>query len=225
MRIALVADLHGNRPATLALERDLARMQPDRVLCLGDIVGKGPSNDFTFDWAMQHCEIVLGGNWDFGVGKKQFSPDQYYWDQLGTSRMERLCRLPLEYELVLSGRRIRLFHGRPLMEKLIPVQGDISLIEPFFQDGQGGRYDVVGYADAHRQGLRTVTPGVFFNTGSVGNAMACPNAAMRCWKERKVHSRAPLKSAFASWTTTGNRPCATRWPRRRFRSSAPIFMN
>ena len=95
MRIALVADLHGNRPATLALERDLARMQPDRVLCLGDIVGKGPSNDFTFDWAMQHCEIVLGGNWDFGVGKKQFSPDQYYWDQLGTSRMERLCRLPL----------------------------------------------------------------------------------------------------------------------------------
>ena len=136
MRIALVADLHGNRPATLALEQDLARMQPDRVLCLGDIVGKGPSNDFTFDWAMQHCEIVLGGNWDFGVGKKQFSPDQYYWDQLGTSRMERLCRLPLEYELVLSGRRIRLFHGRPLMEKLIPVQGDISLIEPFFLDGQ-----------------------------------------------------------------------------------------
>ena len=52
MRIALVADLHGNRPATLALERDLARTQPDRVLCLGDIVGKGPSNDFTFDWAM-----------------------------------------------------------------------------------------------------------------------------------------------------------------------------
>lgn len=29
MRIALVADLHGNRPATLALEQDLARMQPD----------------------------------------------------------------------------------------------------------------------------------------------------------------------------------------------------
>ena len=40
MRIALIADLHGNRPATLALDRDLDRMQPDRVLCLGDIVGK-----------------------------------------------------------------------------------------------------------------------------------------------------------------------------------------
>lgn len=52
MRIALVADLHGNRPATLALERDLALDATRRVLCLGDIVGKGPSNDFTFDWAM-----------------------------------------------------------------------------------------------------------------------------------------------------------------------------
>lgn len=226
MRIALVADLHGNRPATLALEQDLARMQPDRVLCLGDIVGKGPSNDFTFDWAMQHCEIVLGGNWDFGVGKKQFSPDQYYWDQLGTSRMERLCRLPLEYELVLSGRRIRLFHGRPLMEKLIPVQGDISLIEPFFLDGRGGRYDVVGYADAHRPGpCGPLRPACFSTPAAWAMPWACPNAAMRCWKERKVHSRPPLKSAFASWTTTGNRPCATRWPRRRFRSSAPIFMN
>lgn len=138
MRIALIADLHGNRPATLALDRDLDRMQPDRVLCLGDIVGKGPSNDFTFDWAMSHCEIVLGGNWDFGVGKKQFSPDQYYWDQLGPSRLERLSRLPLEYELVFSGRRIRLFHGRPLMERLISVQSDVSLIEPFFRTERAG---------------------------------------------------------------------------------------
>lgn len=174
MRIALVADLHGNRPATLALERDLRLIHPDRVLCLGDIVGKGPSNDFTFDWAMAHCEVVLGGNWDLGVGKKQFAPDSYYWEQLGPERMKRLCGLPMEYELRLSGRRIRLFHGRPLMEKLIPIQGDAALFEPFFQSLEGGRYDAVGYADAHRQGLRTVTPGIVFNTGSVGNAMGIP---------------------------------------------------
>ena len=196
MRIALIADLHGNRPATLALERDLALMQPDRVLCLGDIVGKGPSNDFTFDWAMNHCEIVLGGNWDFGVGKKQFSPDQYYWDQLGSSRMERLCRLPLEYECVLSGRRIRLFHGRPLMEKLIPIQSDVSLIEPFFQDGQGGRYDVVGYADAHRQGMRTITPGVFFNVGSVGNAMGIPKCCYALLEGEDGKETAPFEIRF-----------------------------
>ena len=44
-------------------------------------------------------------------------------------------------------------------------------IQPFFTDGDGKPYDVVIYADAHRQALRTVNPGLFINTGSVGNAL------------------------------------------------------
>ena len=70
MRIALVADLHGNRPATLALERDLRLIHPDRVLCLGDIVGKGPSNDFTFDWAMARLRGRAGRQLGHGRGEK-----------------------------------------------------------------------------------------------------------------------------------------------------------
>ena len=217
MRIALVADLHGNRPATLALERDLARMRPDRVLCLGDIVGKGPSNDFTFDWAMAHCEIVLGGNWDFGVGKKQFRPTS----TIGTSWVprvwRRLVRLPLEYELMLSGRRIRLFHGRPVMEKLIPVQSDISLIEPFFQDEKGGRYDVVGYADAHRQGWRTITPGVFFNTGSVGNAMGIPKCCYALLEGEEGEQPAPFEIRFRQLEYDREQAVRDAWPRPKFR--------
>ena len=174
MKIALIADLHGNRPATEALERDLARQQPDRIYCLGDIVGKGPSSDFTFDWAFANCDLILGGNWDYGVGFKRFPLDDYYWNQLGPQRMEKLCQLPKEKEITLSGRRIRLFHGRPIMTDLVIVQHDSSLIMPFFDDGHGGRYDVVAYADAHRQAMRTMTPGVFLNTGSVGNGLGIP---------------------------------------------------
>ena len=37
MRIALIADLHGNWPATQALERDLALRGADRLYCLGDL--------------------------------------------------------------------------------------------------------------------------------------------------------------------------------------------
>ena len=51
MLIALIADLHGNRPATEALERDLALTKPEEIWCLGDLVGKGPSNVYTCDWA------------------------------------------------------------------------------------------------------------------------------------------------------------------------------
>ena len=86
MRIALFADLHGNWPATQALERDLARRGADRLYCLGDLVGKGPCSDRTFDWAMANCDLVLGGNWDYGIGYRQFAPDDFYWAQLGEAR-------------------------------------------------------------------------------------------------------------------------------------------
>lgn len=185
MQIALIADLHGNRPATEALERDLKQQKPDRVYCLGDIVGKGPSSDFTFDWAMACCDAILGGNWDYGVGYQKFPLDEFYWEQLGEKRLAALRALPREMELRLSGRRVRLFHGRPVMEELIAAHYDTSRIEPFFDDGRGGRYDVVAYADAHRQALRTMTPGLFVNTGSVGNALGEPKCcyALLCGEE------------------------------------------
>ena len=185
MQIALIADLHGNRPAVEALERDLAFIQPDQIFCLGDIVGKGPSNDFTFDWAMKNCDLILGGNWDFGVGYQEFPNDLYYWQQLGEDRLKALRELPLEHELMMSGRRIRLFHGRPVMENLVVAQHDKSLIDPFFTDENGKRFDAVIYADAHRQALRTMSPGLFVNTGSVGNAMGIPKCcyAILCGEE------------------------------------------
>ncbi len=174
MRIALVADLHGNWPATQALEKDLRLQNADRVFCLGDLVGKGPSSDLTFDWAMANCDLVLGGNWDYGLGYKLFPMDDFYWSQLGDARLKALRDLPKEHQLTLSGRRIRLFHGRPVMEELVTIRNDSDQIQPFFQNPTGGRFDVVGYADAHRQALRTMTPGLFFNCGSVGNALGEP---------------------------------------------------
>ncbi|MDD3334857.1 MAG: metallophosphoesterase family protein [Eubacteriales bacterium] len=174
MLIALVADLHGNRPATETLAKDLAQIKPQRVICLGDIVGKGPDNAFTFDWAMSHCDLVLGGNWDYGVGFQKFEPDVFYWEQLGQKRLQQLQQLPQETELWVSGRRVRLFHGRPIMDNLVVAHHGEDVIMPYFQDQNGQRYDAVIYADAHRQALRTMSPGLFVNIGSVGNAMGIP---------------------------------------------------
>ena len=171
MKIAFVADLHGNWPATCALEADLEQQQPDRIICLGDTVGKGPSNDKTFDWAMSRCDLIIVGNWDYGVGEQAFPNDEYYWNQLGEERLRALRQLPRESEMMLSGRRVRLMHGRPVMDTLITVRHDADTIQTFFRDAQGNPFDVVLYADAHRQAMRTVNPGLFINTGSVGNAM------------------------------------------------------
>lgn len=171
MKIAFIADLHGNWPATCALEKDLLLQKPDRIICLGDIVGKGPSNDLTFDWAAAHCDLIIGGNWDYGLGHRMFPADGPYWQQLGDRRLDALRDLPRESELTLSGRRIRLMHGRPVMDWLVKVDNTLEEIQPFFTDADGKPFDVVLYADAHRQAMRTVNPGLFINTGSVGNGL------------------------------------------------------
>lgn len=196
MRIALVADLHGNWPAVQALDSDLKQTKPDRILFLGDAVGKGPRSDATLDWARENCDLMLGGNWDYGIGKQIFAADDFYWNQLGEERLAFLRSLPLETELMMSGRRIRLFHGRPIMEDLVHGQSDRELIYPFFADAQGGRYDVVGYADAHRQALRTLSPGVFFNCGSVGNAMGETYCCYAVLEGTESETPAPFEVRF-----------------------------
>ena len=193
MRIALVADLHGNRPATEALERDLALTKPDRIVCLGDIVGKVPSNLFTYEWAFEHCQLVIGGNWDYGVGCRTFPRDHYYWDQLGPERLRCLRELPQETEFWFSGRRFRLFHGRPVMPELYTVADDRELLQSFLVDAKGVPYDGLLYADAHRQAMRTLSPGIIVNTGSVGNAMGVPKCCYALLEGEEGRIPAPLE--------------------------------
>ena len=166
--IALVADFHGNLPAVQALDDDLKRRGIRRVWCLGDMIGKGPSNADTLDWALAHCEVILQGNWEEGIGKKLYPKDEFYYRQLGEKRMTKLLEFPMEHRLLISGRRIRLIHGRPFMEKALGIQED----EAQFLSLLGPEDDVLGYADVHRQGLRILHAGkMIFNTGSVGNAL------------------------------------------------------
>ena len=172
-QIALVADLHGNWPATLAVAQDIRARGIQRIWCLGDVVGKGPSSDLTFDWAVQNCEFILRGNWDEGIGKKQFPKDQFYYDQLGEKRMEALLEWPYEYVCHFSGRKLRLFHGRPILPEPYYVHEDAALLEKYFLPD----FNAVGYADVHRQGLRLLGfKGILFNTGSVGNGLGVPMA-------------------------------------------------
>ena len=76
--IALVADLHGNWPATEALDKDLRARGIEKIWCLGDVIGKGPSSDRTFDWAESRCEFSLQGNWEEVMGEMLLPDDAFY---------------------------------------------------------------------------------------------------------------------------------------------------
>ncbi len=171
VRLALVSDLHGNRTAVQALEADLKVRGADEIWCLGDLVGKGPSSDWTFDWAVANCSVIMGGNWDYGVGNREFSRDYFYHEQLGEKRLAILAGLPREKRLVLSGRKIRLIHGRPVMRHLLNIQDSREALSDMLLPD----FDMLIYGDSHRQGVRTLG-GQIVNVGSVGNALGVPMA-------------------------------------------------
>ena len=174
MKIVMLADLHGNLPATLAMEKHLEKVQPDEIWFLGDAVGKGPNNAETCDWVQQHCTLCLGGNWDYGIGGKEFPEDGYFWAQLGPERMHWLNTLPREAEATLGGIRFRLFHGRPVMP-LMQAGDDKELLGSAFHSDKGDFGGVI-FADSHRPFVRTLHEGYIINTGSVGNSLGVNRA-------------------------------------------------
>lgn len=197
MKIAFIGDLHGNFIATQALEKELRRQQVDEIWFLGDAVGKGPQNVETCDWVRQHCTVCIGGNWDYGIGGKEFPEDGYFWNQLGPERMEWLRTLPSETECWISGTHFRLFHGRPVTP-LISVQEHKEVFAQAFRAG-GVKYDGIIFADSHRPFVRTLNDGYALNTGSVGNSMGVPKAhALVIDGELGNHADAPMTMTILS---------------------------
>jgi len=70
MRIALISDLHANLEATNAVLREIDRIKPDYVLCLGDLIGYGPNPDEVvqiirergYDTVIGNHDSILTGN-------------------------------------------------------------------------------------------------------------------------------------------------------------------
>jgi predicted phosphodiesterase len=67
MRIALLADIHGNTVALDAVLADLERHRADRVVCLGDIAAGGPDPGGAIDRLIEIGAVAVQGNTDAGM--------------------------------------------------------------------------------------------------------------------------------------------------------------
>ena len=67
LKIALLSDVHGNLPALAAVLDDVDAAGPDRIWCLGDLVGYGAQPDGCVETARERCDVNLAGNHDLGV--------------------------------------------------------------------------------------------------------------------------------------------------------------
>ena len=78
MRTAILSDVHANLEALSEVEAALARLKPDAVMCLGDVVGYGASPNECCDRVRRLSQVVLLGNHDAAVaGRMDYT---YYYD-------------------------------------------------------------------------------------------------------------------------------------------------
>jgi protein phosphatase len=67
MRVLLIADVHANWPALLALQR--AEPKPDAVLFAGDAVGYGPDPGPCARWLWANARVAVQGEHDAALGR------------------------------------------------------------------------------------------------------------------------------------------------------------
>ena len=70
-RIAVISDIHGNMPAVEAVLEDIKSKSIKRIICLGDLAGKGPSSAEAVDKIKEHCDVVIKGNWDYYLAEQK----------------------------------------------------------------------------------------------------------------------------------------------------------
>ncbi|WP_343035831.1 metallophosphoesterase family protein [Isoptericola sediminis] len=184
-QIAILSDVHGNLTALETVLADISARGITRILNLGDDVGKGPRGSAVVDRTEQVCEVNVRGNWD------EFLPDisddgpleMVWWrDELRPDQRELIRRRPLCHDLLLSGRRIRLFHASAAsVHTRVHVDHTREEFAGMFAatdlTGPGPEPDLVGYGDVHAAYQRTRRGRTLFNAGSVGNALDEPSAA------------------------------------------------
>lgn len=116
MRYAFISDLHSNLQAWRAVHRDIRSNRADYIICLGDVVGYGPSPTALMNEVHSHVDAFVLGNHDAAASGKMdddsFNPearDIIRWTarQLNRKAMAFLGSFPL----TLVGNGFRCAHG------------------------------------------------------------------------------------------------------------------
>lgn len=184
-QIAIISDVHGNLTALEAVLADVAARGIGRIVNLGDDVGKGPRGRAVVDRTTEACEVNVRGNWDDFMPQipDDGAPEMVWWrDEVGAERLAAVRARPLCHDLLLSGRRVRLFHASAAsVHTRVHFHHTPEEFAGMFAatelTGPGPEPTMVGYGDIHDAYVETDRGRTLFNVGSVGNALDEPSAA------------------------------------------------
>jgi diadenosine tetraphosphatase ApaH/serine/threonine PP2A family protein phosphatase len=199
MRIGILSDIHANLEALTQSLAALERHKPDRVFCLGDVVGYGASVNECCELVREVAEVTLLGNHDAAVsGRMDYS---FYYDaarhaldwtasRIAPDHLEWLRSLPYAHRM----QGMQFTHGNPVnadayeyvfaieqARELLPHLGELADVNfighshlcKVFALGPGGDVnEVVATKFSLRKGYKYVV-----SVGSVGQPRDCDNRA------------------------------------------------
>jgi len=178
VRVALIADMHGNAVAFDAVLRELELERFDAVVSLGDVAQGGPQPAECIDRLRElGCRCVLGNSDEFlltlELGSEEVDDERreqlvtvgrWSQQQLGDEQLAFLQAFEPTVELDVGGRRLVCCHGSPASnEEVVLPETPREKVEELI-----GRADAVAGGHVHLQWLRRAGRGIWFCAGSVG---------------------------------------------------------
>ena len=181
MRYAVITDLHSNVFALKAVLKEIDELKPDKIICLGDIVGNGAYPDETVQLIRKRGDILcVKGNHDMFVtlDLTRLSPldtriKMFAWQQraLSKSAKDFLEGLPDKLEFDDCGKKIVAFHypknNRGRFKDLIYLPTEEQVKELF--EGLSG--DVFLFGHEHTGSLTEINGKYYLNFGTLGNML------------------------------------------------------
>ena len=201
MRLAVIADIHGNVLALDAVLADVAGRGADRIVNLGDCVS-GPL------WPRETCERLMSlglatvrGNHDRWVGDGDpvaMGPsDRYALGALDEAARRWLRELPRGLTFEAEGVTVRAFHARP--------DDDNAYLA---EDVVGGKLALVDGTIRPAAWARLRRPASFSAATATSRGFCASPRQARCWSILAVSVRLPM-------TTRPRRSRTCRRPARR----------
>lgn len=184
-KIAIIADIHGNKEALETALKDIKEKNCDKILCLGDIITKGKFSNECIELVRNNCDLVLKGNCDDFFTKehnikKLNEQDRQrvlkYKKELTLENKEYLSHLPFCYEFYLSGRLVRIFHAGPgtiynysNTSMYATIDKKYKMFEPNILTLSDSIADIVVYGHIHTQLMNKIYNRTLICCGSIGN--------------------------------------------------------
>ena len=114
MRIGLISDIHGDFHSLRRVWGHLQALGVEKVLCAGDMVGRGPDPDLTVDFLVEQSIVAIRGNHDrWAIERGPGTVDPMGFVAPTQATLEKLKNLSALRLLPVGGQLLTMVHGTP----------------------------------------------------------------------------------------------------------------